>query len=113
MGTAQPDHTLENRSSAGPSVGGSKGVLFGTGTGKEDRDEYLLHFYQEVSKGISDLLKGQEKKPLVVCGVEYELAVYSRVNTWVNTCPEGVRGAPNGLKGGEMHARALHCLDEM
>ena len=113
MATSQPDHVLDNRITPGPSAGSSKGVMFGTSTDKEDRDEYLLHFYKAVSKGISDQLKGQEKKPLVVCGVEYELALYNRVNIWPNTCPEGVRGAPNGLKGGEMHARALQCLNKM
>lgn len=114
MATDQPDHVLDNRSSAGPSVGSpSKGVMFGTSTDREDRDEYLAHFYKDVSKGISEYLRGQEKTPLVLCGVEYELALYARVNTWENTCPEGVRGAPNGLKGGEMHSRALECLDKM
>jgi hypothetical protein len=113
MATDQPDHTLGNRSAPGPSSGNSKGAMFGTGTDKEDRDEYLLHFYKDVSKGISELLKGHEKNPLVLCGVEYELALYKTVDTWPKTCPDGVKGAPNGLKGGEMHARALECLDKM
>ncbi len=113
MGTAKPDHVLDNRSAPGPSAGSSKGVMFGTSTDKEDRDEYLLHFYKDVSKGIGELLKGREKTPLVVCGVEYELALYRKVNTWANTCPDGVKGAPNGLKGGEMHARALECINKM
>ncbi len=111
--TDPPDHVLDNRSSPGPSSGASKGVLFGTTTEKEDKDEYLLHFYKQVNDGITELLKGQEKKPLVICGVEYELAIYNRVNTWPSICPGGVHGAPNGLKGGEMHARALECLAKM
>lgn len=110
---AKPDHTSENRSSAGPSVGAMKGVMSSTSTDKEDKDEYLLHFFQAVNKGVVESLKGQEKTPLVACAVEYELAVYQKVNTWPNTCPDGVHGAPNGLKGGEMHSRALQCLEKM
>lgn len=114
MATDQPDHVLDNRITGGPSGGaGAQGVMFTTSTDREDRDEYLLHFYKDISKGISDLLRGQEKTPLVVCGVEYEIALFKRVNTWQNTCAEGVRGAPNGLKGGEMHARALECIEKM
>ncbi len=114
MATDRPDHMLDNRSMGGPPGGaGAQGVMFTTSTDAEDSDEYLLHFYKDVSRGVSEYLKGQEKTPLVVCGVEYELAMFKRVNTWENTCPEGVRGAPNGLKGGEMHARALECLQKM
>ncbi len=108
--TDQPDHVLDNRSPASAAWGGAK-MMFGTGTDRETQPEYLLHYFKEVSRGISEMLRGQEKTPLVVCGVEYELALFERVNTWANTCPEGVRGAPNSLKGGEMHARALECLD--
>jgi hypothetical protein len=110
--TSKPDHTMDNRTSSGPASGSSKGVMFTTSTDREARDEYLLHFYKDVSRGVSDLLRGQDKTPLVACGVEYELALFERVNTWQNTCPEGVRGAPNGLTGGEMHARALECVNK-
>lgn len=114
MQTDQPDHVLDNRASSGPAGGaGVQGVMFTTSSDAEDSSEYLLHFFKAVSRGVGELLKGQEKTPLVVCGVEYELALYKRVNEWENTCPEGVRGAPNGLKGGEMHARALECLEKM
>jgi hypothetical protein len=107
--TDQPDHVLKNRSSAGPSSAGSKGITFGTTADSEAHDEYLLHYYRAVNDAIRNLLKGQEKTPLVVCGVEYELALFERVNTWANVCK--IRGAANGLKGGEMHSRALECLD--
>ena len=73
----------------------------------------LLRMLKILFYGIADLLKGQEKTPLVLCGVEYELALYKRVNTWQNTAPEGVRGAPNGFKGGEMHTRAMECLEQL
>jgi hypothetical protein len=112
MQTEKPDHVLDNRVSAGQSAG-SQGVTFGTSTDREDKDEYLLHFYKDVSRGISELLRGHERIPLVVCGVEKELALYERVDTWEKTCKEGVRGAPNSLKGGEMHARALQALKTM
>ncbi len=113
IGSEKPEQILGNRSSAGPSSGNSKGVMFSTNADNDKRDEYLLHFYKDVSKRVTELLKGQPKMPLVVCGVEYELAIYKTVDQYPNTCPHGVKGAPNGLKGGEMHSRALECLDKM
>lgn len=109
----KPDHVQDNRGAPGPGAGSSKGVMFTTNTDREARDEYLLHFYKAVGHGVSEILRGQEKVPLVPVGVEYELALFKQVNTWQNTCGDGVRGAPNGLKGGDMHARALECMNRI
>jgi hypothetical protein len=107
---AKPDHVLDNRVTAGPSMGAGPGVMFGTNTEAEGKGEYLHHFFKQVNDGVIGLLRGQEKTPLVLCGVDEVLAVYRSVNTWENTPEEGVRGAPNGLRGGEMHARAIEVL---
>jgi hypothetical protein len=107
----RPDHVLDNRAASG--AWRESAVVFGTGSEREAHPEYLLHFYKEVSHGISQLLRGQEKTPLVVCGVESELALFERVNTWQNTCPAGVRGAANSFKGAELRERALECLKRM
>ncbi len=110
LNLAKPDHVLDNRITAGPSVGDGAGVLFGTNTEAEHKDEYLYQFFKQVNDGVVSLLRGQEKTPLVLCGVEEDLAVYRRVNTWSNTPEDAVRGAPNGLRGGEMQARAIDVL---
>jgi hypothetical protein len=106
----KPDHVLENRITAGPGVGAGTGVMFTTGTEAERKDEYLAHFFRQVNDGLVGLLRGQERTLVVLCGVQEALALYRRVNAWSNTPQEGVHGAPNGLKGGEMHARALDIL---
>jgi len=104
--TDQPDHVQDNRITGGPSTGSMKGVLFSTSTDREAKDEYLRHFYKDVDKGIHALLKG-ETAPLVLAGVEYELAIYREVNSYPHLAEEAVQGAPDGLKGGELHSRAL------
>jgi hypothetical protein len=109
----EPDQGQGTRTTDAPSNGGSSEGKFEVSMIGERRDEYLFQFYKAVNDGIVTVLKGQEKTPLVICGVEYELALYRRVNTWENTAPEGVRGAPNSLKGGEMHARALECIHQL
>jgi len=109
MQTKKPDHVLDNRSSGGPSTGSMKGVLFGTSSDREAKDEYLLHFLMQVDKAVNILLKGQEA-PLVVVGVEQEIAMYQRVNSYWRLAEGGVHGAPDGLESGEMHARVLELL---
>jgi hypothetical protein len=108
--TAKPDHVLDNRVTAGPSMGAGPGVMFGTNTEDESKGEYLHHFFKQVNDGVVGLLRGREKLPLVLCGVDEALAVYRSVNTWDSTPEDAVRGAPNGLRGGEMHARAIEVL---
>jgi hypothetical protein len=108
--TRKPDHNMTNKASAGPSAGSSKGVMQTTNTDREDKDEYLLHFYKEVDKGLNDALKGESGIPVVLVGVDYELALYHKISTYPHLIPDGVHGAPDGLKGGEMHKRALEIV---
>ena len=108
MNSAKPDHVTDNRASPGPGAGSSKGVMFSTSTDKEDKDEYLAHFYKQIDRGVNELLRGKTE-PVVPVGVEYELALYRSLNTYPHLVDE-VQGAPNSLKAGEMHARALDAL---
>ncbi len=110
MNSAKPDHTQNLGASAGPSSGSSKGVFNGTGTEKEDRDKYLLHFYKQIDRGVNEVLRGKSA-PLVLAGVDYELSLYRDINSYPNLSAEAVHGAPNGLKAGEMHARAIEAME--
>ena len=105
----QPDHTQDNYSSGGPDVGGMKGVAFTTNTDSEDHFEYLQHFYKHVSEGVTKHLK-EEAAPLVIAGVDYETAAFRRVNVYPHLVEESVHGAADGLKGGELHKRALEAV---
>jgi hypothetical protein len=109
MATDQPDHVLDNRSTGGPSTGSMKGVMFGTGTDREKKDEYMQHFYKQIDRGLSDLLR-DDPAPVVLAGVDYELALYHNVTKYPNLVDDGVQGAPGGLKGGELHRRAVELV---
>ena len=109
MNSAKPDHLTDNRATPGPSVGSSKGVMFTTSSEREDKDEYLAHFYRQVDRGVEEILRGKTE-PVVLAGVEYEIALYRSLNSNLRLAHEAVQGAPNSLKSGEMHARALDAL---
>jgi len=109
MNTEKPDHVADNRATAGPGVGSSKGVMFTTSSDREDKDEYLAHFFRQIDRGVEEVLRGKTE-PVVLVGVEYELALYRSLNSNLHLAQESVQGAPNSLKSGEMHARALDAM---
>lgn len=105
----QPDHDQNNMASGGPSTGSMRGVISTTNTDREDRGQYLMHFYKHVDKGVAELLKA-EGAPLVIAGVDYETALYRRENSYPHLVEQSVHGAADGLKGGELHKRALEAV---
>jgi hypothetical protein len=110
MQTNQPDHMLDNRMTGGPSIGTGT-VMFGTSTDREAKDEYLLHFFRDVDNAVSAIMRGSGE-PLVAAGVDHEIALYRRVNTYPELVEAGIQGAPDGMESGEMHRRALELLEE-
>ncbi len=109
LNLAKPDHVVDNRGTPGPSSGSSKGVLFTTSSDREDKDEYLAHFYRQIDRGVNEALRGKGV-PVILAAVEYEIALYRSINKYPQLAEECVEGAPNGLKSGEMHARALDAM---
>jgi len=109
MDTAKPDHVSIKRGTAGMASGSSKGVIGTTTSELERKDEYLRHFFKQIDAGVGEVLRGKTD-PLVPVAVEFELPIYAGVNTYPHTLEVGVRGAPNGLKAGEMHARAIEAV---
>ncbi|HZQ53425.1 MAG TPA: hypothetical protein VFB14_14570 [Bryobacteraceae bacterium] len=112
MNTAKPDHVRDNRATPGPSAGSSSGIVFGFGSvsDTEARDEYVAQFFRQIDRGINEILRGKTE-PLVLCGVESELPIYRSINSYPHLAEESVQGAPNSLKSGEMHARALEAIN--
>jgi hypothetical protein len=74
-GFDQPDHDLINRSSAGRSAGAMSGVQFGTASDRESLPEHVHHFFGTVDRELKSTLRG---KPLLVLGVQEDLAAYKR-----------------------------------
>jgi hypothetical protein len=111
LNPAKPDHVRDNMASGGPGEGSMKGVMFGTDTLREDKDEYLKHFYRAVENGVREVVR-RDPAPVVLVGVDYELSLYHSIDQYERTLADGVHGAPDGLKGGEMHARALEVAEQ-
>jgi hypothetical protein len=86
-----------------------KGVMFGTSADREADDERLSHFFKAIDKGVRTLLR-DDPSPLVLAGVEYELALYRRINSHPHLFEKTVRGAPDGGSEQELHAHAREVV---
>jgi hypothetical protein len=111
LNARQPDHVLDNRSAGGPSTGSMKGVLFGMGADREKRDRYLRHFFKEVDRAVHTALR-DDTAPLVLAGLQEELAVYRRVSTYPNLFDQEVPGSPDRLSMQDLLERARNLLGQ-
>jgi hypothetical protein len=95
LGFDAPDHDLMNRSAAGPSTGAMRGVQFGTGSGRETQHAYLHDFYRAVDRGLSETLRSNE--PLVLAGVDVDIAIYRSISTYSNLLEQAIHGRPGDV----------------
>ncbi|MDZ4798144.1 MAG: hypothetical protein SGI92_08275 [Bryobacteraceae bacterium] len=108
LNTRLPDESPRHTAQQEP---GSTAGSFTSTHDRDNKDEFLGHFFGSVNKAVVELLRGQDK-PLVLCGVDYELSMYRDINTYPHLWREGVHGSPESFKGGEMHARALEAVQD-
>ena len=108
MSSPKPDHVLDNRASGGPDMGAG-GVMFGTAADATKWQDDLAHFYRHIDNGLNQVLRAATE-PVVLVGVEYELPIYRSISKFPRLAKEAVQGAPNSLKAGEMHARAIEAI---
>jgi hypothetical protein len=90
------------RSAGGPSVGKMKGVLFGANTDRER--------HKEVDKGVHHILLGHTV-PLILAGVEEEVAVYCHVNSYPRLIEQAVLGSPDAFEPNALHDRAMEARE--
>jgi len=101
LGLDQPDHDLMNRSAAGPSIGAMHGVQFGTGSARETQHAHLRDFYGAVDRGVKQLLRWNQA-PLVLAGVDEDVAIYRSVSTYSKLLEQGMHGSPGAAPSGAM-----------
>jgi Bacterial archaeo-eukaryotic release factor family 3 len=77
-----------------------------------DRDHpenHLAHFYREIDRDVNALLKDGHP-PLVVVGVEHEVALFHRLTTYPACVEPGICGLPAHLGQNEMYRQSLELV---
>jgi hypothetical protein len=75
----------------------------------EHAEDYLGHFYREVDRDVNSLLKDGHP-PLVVVGVEHEVALFHRLTTYPACVKPGIHGLAGHLGKDEMFQQALELV---
>ena len=88
-----PDHNLEGYSSIGSSTGNMHSIRFGMGSARESRHAHLADYYRMVDRRLQELLNEPET-PLILAGVEEDLALYRSVSGYRSLVKHGIPGSP-------------------
>ncbi len=95
-------------------TGGEGGAIYygtGAGAGDELDKQNILRFFQELSKGVTDMLN-EENRPLVLAGVEYLLPIYEEANHYQHLVEgQGVHGNPEQWDGETLHDKAWPIVE--
>lgn len=85
--------------------GGRRATIFhGQGVGTDDEKGQLLHFFQQIDRGLHPLL-ANEQAPLILAGVAYLFPLYREANTYASLLEEGVPGNPDRTSLETLHAQ--------
>jgi hypothetical protein len=70
----------------------------------------LLRYFQQVDRGISDMLKERDA-PLVLAGVEYLLPIYREASSYRYILEDVITGNPDNMNSKELHQRAWELVE--
>jgi|LJSS01.1.fsa_nt_gb hypothetical protein len=86
-------------------------VAHGHGYGREDLKRLMAEYYRMVDRALVPL--GNERKlPLVLAGVEYEVAIYREISHYPVLLPDAIYGNPEQYSLSELHARAHQIVHQ-
>lgn len=107
-----PEKQLQFHTGTGGAGGaGHRPAQFhGQGSGANDQDARLLHYFSMVDKEVHRLLR-DEHAPLVLAGVDYLLPIYAQANTYPHLLGKGIEGNPDDLGAQVLHQRAWAIVE--
>jgi len=91
-------------------LGKQAAVFHGQGGQVDTRKEELTEFFRAIDSALHDTLAATPA-PLVVACVQYEFALYRKVNTFPELVHEGLTSNAEHLSLKEMHARAWQLVE--
>ena len=104
-------HNHSSSSGVSRGKGGRRATIFhGQGVGIDDARENLLRYFQQVDRGLHELLR-DEKAPLVLACVEFLFPLYREANTYPHLLDQGVPGNPDKLSAETLRRQAWAIME--
>ncbi|MEN3026166.1 MAG: hypothetical protein ABDH31_00455 [Chlorobiota bacterium] len=104
-----PEPVVQYRT--GLRLGGGRTVMatHGHGYGKEDIKRLTTEYYRMVDRALAPL-GNEHRLPLILVGVEYEVALYREISHYPVLLPEAIYGNPEHYSLSELHTRAREIV---
>jgi hypothetical protein len=80
-------------------------VFHGQGPGKEIRKEELLHYFNEIDRGLHEYLR-EERVPLLLAAVKYYHPIYKLANRYPELLEPGLEGNYERANADQIHKEA-------
>ncbi|REL38407.1 hypothetical protein DYD21_00175 [Rhodohalobacter sp. SW132] len=90
---------------------GNDAMFFGHGAGDEDRRIVVEQYFRELEKNITDMLK-QSNDPLVMVGLEDNIAFYKKINNYNRTVDNIIDANPDEMKDAELKSAGWKVIQE-
>lgn len=90
---------------------GTKAMFFGHGSGDEDQRPVLEAYFREMEKAMTEELK-KENNPLVIVGLEDNLAFYKSINSYNRTVENTVDANPDEMKNHDLKEKGWEIIKE-
>jgi hypothetical protein len=90
-------------------AGGRVGIFHGHAAQNFDKNE-LERYANDLERAVTKRLGPENKIPLLLMGVDYQLSAYRATNTYESLAPEQLIGAVDYLTDRDVHDRALKTL---
>ncbi len=104
---------LHTSGSTGGMLGSGSVTFHGQGGGSdESAKNELLRYFRLVSDGLTEFLQ-EDRRPLVLAGVEYLLPIYKEANTYLNLIDRVIKGNPDLLSADELHKSAWDIIEPL
>ena len=81
----------------------------GSRSGEDDKDD-LLEFFRRVDKGVREVLR-DDRAPLVLAGVDRQIALYRGANTYAHLVSGGATGSPEGKRADQLREEAWKVVE--
>ena len=109
-----PERQLQYHSGS-TSPGGQKrrpSIYHGQGVPEEDDRTELLRYFQQVDRGIADMLQDRQD-PLVLAGVDYLIPIYREASDYPHLVDEAITGSPEALADETLHRQAWGLVEPL
>ena len=84
-------------------------MFHGHGAGTEETKDRILRFFQEIDKGLQNLLS-EDNIPMVIASVDYLAPIFKQATSYPHILEANISGAPKEISPQDLHSKAVEIV---